>query len=262
MEIAFVQADDDDDDDVDVRLRKENSVHTKAERFIQTRAHTCIDAAMDIIWPFAGLFSKIVFTSLIRNKRSGCINSAAAEAFSMKHQFVVRLSFNVFSVYAEHTMKKWSEENQTKQKGNVTNKQKGVWYGIVCCVPFQFGLSFCVLFPLGLAYSIILKRSCYSTSTWINFTCVFSLSLSLHLHHSSVCFFRFICTICSALLFAVVGFIFQLLSSLEFCWTFSKKKKTKRHKHTHTHTAKNELLFSSLFCECRKLCKSIWMERI
>lgn len=240
MEIAFVQADDDDDDDV--RLRKENRIH-KRRAVLYKHEHICV---LMLLWTLFGRFAKL-FTSLIRNKRSGCFNAAA---FSMEHQFVVRLSFHVHmhSVHGTHNEEmKWRKPDKTKRKRYKQTEGFGMESFAAFRLDFRsVNVFFCSL-SCPLDYSQSLPFFHQRESILHVFFSLFSSFLLL---------FRFICTICSALLFAVVGFIFQLLSSLEFCWTFSK---TKQHKHTPPRM--NFFIFFALLRESRKLCKSIWMER-
>lgn len=153
-----------------------------------------------------------------------------ATAFSMKHQFVVRLSSNTNTLWIKKIKVKKTRQNK-KETLRTANRR-------VCLSRLLRSVWTFILFFLCLARAITLNRSC-------SFSNLNQFYLLLSLSHASFLFFRCVCTICSALLFAVVGFIFQLLSSLEFCWTF--RSKTKQHIRKHTLPRMNfYFLFSSL----------------
>lgn len=213
MEIAFVRADDDDGDDV--RLRKENRIHkSRAVSCKHEHTHTFV---LMLLWTSFGRLLSYLRRWFVTKEVAASMQQHFP--WSTSSSCVFR-STCIVIVCTVHTMKKWSEENQTKQKGNVTNKQKGfVWSRLLRSV-WTFVLSaFSVV--LCLALSITLNRSC--SFIYLNqFYMCFSRSSTFLL------LFRFICTICSALLFAVCWFYFSVI--VVFRISLDIQHKTKQHK--------------------------------
>lgn len=173
---------------------------TTTERCIQTY-NVCIDAAVDIIWSFAQLF-----TLLIRNKRSDCFN---ATAFSTKHQRTRVLCASFFHHTHKHTRTHLEEKREIKVKKTRQNKKETLQINRRVWLSISFAA-----FRLDLLIFLLLAIAPVLSSIWINFTCLLlSLSLSLFIF-----VYNLLCVI-----FCCWWFYFPVV--FRMCWTFRNKRK-------------------------------------